>query len=746
MSIPNNVEYKDPEPGEIESYLESKGLQFFIKGDEINFPCPHGDCDTDREHPNRKDFHCSINSETGQYHCVKCGSSGNLTTLKRLLGDNPATGGENKSGRSYASTLRNPEKIANACHQDMSKNHREYIDYFMGRKISLLNINTYRLGCLELNGKMWLTIPIVEGGVCTYLKLRRPPEDDERDPKYKFYPKGVEAGVFGGDELLRSSSDSVMVCGGELDKIIAEQMDFGMPVISGTTGENDFKDAWVNKYLQNRRNIYICFDADEAGHKATEALAEKLKTMCPNASIFKVVIPEDLSEHADLTDANKAGITAKELLESVEFIGGAKPIDVNQFREMTTRDLAKVLSLTIKRDNANKVIIFLAMLSTYTEESQLNVFLNARSSSGKSYIVQEVSKYFPQIDILDFCKVTPTAFYYNEGCMRTDENGKLYLDLERKILIFYDQVDSLLQAKIRGLLSHDKKKLPFLNTNKSKNGANTAKDAYFLGYPSAFFCSANMKMDEQEQTRAFLLSPEITQDKIGDGVDLVELKMSNKSAFKKMLDENTDRQLLIDRVLYIKGLMVDDVNIPAEFGVAARFKKMCPRLEPRAQRDISHLGSLIKAIALLNAPFRKMSGQNLVATKNDVDQAFELWEYLNRSQKYGISPQALDFYTEIIIPAYNEKTASGIKGVSGVTLRDLNCYSVKVTGSTLNLAYCRNQFVPVLEAAGLISYEKNPENKKERLIVPLDLSVGQPQQDVDEANTEKESDTPDNMA
>ncbi|MBQ3294133.1 toprim domain-containing protein [Candidatus Saccharibacteria bacterium] len=733
MTTANNNKFKNPEPGEVEKYLESKGIEYFVKGEEIQFPCPHGDCDTNREHPEKKDFHCSINSVTGQYYCVKCNESGNFTTLKRHFGDDKKP---TESKRSYASLLRTPEKIAVACHNDMAKDHREYIDYFMKRGIKLYNINSYRLGCYMYNGKMWLTIPIIEGGVCTHLKLRCPPEDENRDPKYKVYPMGADTGVFGGDELLKSTSDSVLICGGELDKIIAEQMNFGMPAISGTAGEPTFKESWIDKYLANRRNVYICFDADDTGRRATEKLAKKLIERCPRMSVFKIVIPESLGNKADLTDANLAGMTAKQLLESAGYIGGAKPIDVSTFQEMGTKELANTLNLTIKCDDVNKVVIFLAMLSTYTEEDQLNIFLNARSSSGKSYIVQEISKLFPEVDIRDFCKISPTAFFYNEDNMIVGDDGVKYLDLSRKILLFYDQMNPQLQVNLRSLLSHDKKKLPFMNTNKGKNGANTATTLYIWGFPSTFFCSANMKMDEQEQTRAFLLSPEITQEKISAGIDLAELKMSDRSAYDEMLKSDASRQSLIDRVYYIKNLNVRHINIPAEFEIAKKFKEMFPRLEPRAQRDIFHLGSLIKAIALLNAPFREMNGNDLTAIQSDVDQAFELWKHLNKSQKYGISPQALDFYNGTILPAYTEKQKSS--SASGITIRELNLYNVKNTGTTLNLNFCRDQYIPVLEASGLISCEKNPDNHRETLIIPLDFQTGQSQ--TDEEDKDKKED------
>lgn len=51
--------------------------------------------------------------------------------------------------------------------------------------------------------------------------------------------------------------------------------------------------------------------------------------------------------------------------------------------EITLNDIEEILSLTIKGDNANKLALFLAMLSAFTDDSQINVALNAPSSTGK---------------------------------------------------------------------------------------------------------------------------------------------------------------------------------------------------------------------------------------------------------------------------------------------------------------------------------------------------------------------------
>ena len=57
--------------------------------------------------------------------------------------------------------------------------------------------------------------------------------------------------------------------------------------------------------------------------------------------------------------------------------------DVDDFREMTLDELNDILSLTIRHDKNNKLITFLAMLSAFTDSSQLNVSFNAPLVIGK---------------------------------------------------------------------------------------------------------------------------------------------------------------------------------------------------------------------------------------------------------------------------------------------------------------------------------------------------------------------------
>ena len=90
-----------------------------------------------------------------------------------------------------------------------------------------------------------------------------------------------------------------------------------------------------------------------------------------------------------------------------------------QFQPMTVEDLKRVLGLTIKEDDINKVITFLCCLSAYTDNAQLNISFNAPSSSGKSYIPLEIASLFPPEDVKELNYCTAQAFYHDHSTFDT---------------------------------------------------------------------------------------------------------------------------------------------------------------------------------------------------------------------------------------------------------------------------------------------------------------------------------------
>jgi len=67
-----------------------------------------------------------------------------------------------------------------------------------------------------------------------------------------------------------------------------------------------------------------------------------------------------------------------------------------------------------------------------------------------------------------------------------------------------------------------------------------------VGYCSSFiFCSAKLRMDEQEITRCLLLSPETTNEKIKKGISEVLRRETDGEQYNQQLENHPSRRLLL---------------------------------------------------------------------------------------------------------------------------------------------------------------------------------------------------------
>jgi AraC-like DNA-binding protein len=403
--------------------------------------------------------------------------------------------------------------------------------------------------------------------------------------------------------------------------------------------------------------------------------------------------------------------------------------------EITLRDVADVLSLTIKDDDSNKKIVFLCMLSAYTEDSQINVSLNAPSSTGKTYLAQEVAKLFPKEDKIEKSNASPTSFFYEDGEVNPVTKQKI-VDLERKILLFYEMPNPLLQEKLRALMSHDAKELHYSLTNKNK-GRNKTDQIVVRGYSATIFCSAGLRLDEQEATRAILLSPEATRAKLLESIKLRVKRGVDAAKFDEEIFWNYDRQMLMSRIVSIRNERINHILIPNGEDIERKFLDIVGVLKPRHQRDIAHLMELIKVIALLNLWHRRGSTGQIIASQSDIDQGFELWQEFFESQNLNVSPVVLKFYKKYIVPSYVEKFAKAkrtnktslfldmVANRVGLSSQELsNCFR-ETEGTSLNGEQLRKEILPQLANAGLIEWEKptgEDEDKRSRHIFPLLLT------------------------
>lgn len=388
----------------------------------------------------------------------------------------------------------------------------------------------------------------------------------------------------------------------------------------------------------------------------------------------------------------------------------------DSFKELSSKELVEILGLTIKRDEANKLITFLCQLSAYTEDAQFNVSYNAPSSTGKSFIPTEVARLFPAEDVIELGYCSPTAFFHDKAREYKKERNELIVDLSRKIIIFLDQPHTMLLEHLRPFLSHDKKEIHLKITDKSERGGLRTKNILLRGFPAVTFCTAKLAVNEQEATRFLLLSPEISQEKIREGISETIKKEADSGKYKAWLEENPERKLLKERIAAIRQAGIETIKMGAQVAAKIRdnFLGQNKILKPRNQRDIKRLLSIVKAFALLNLWWRERDGKTIIANEADFEEAFKLWGFISPSQEFNLPPHVYDLYQKIIVPLWDEKR----KPKRGINRQELLRKHLEICGYLPNFVELRQQSLPMLETAGLIVQESDPDDKRRMLIYP----------------------------
>ncbi len=164
--------------------------------------------------------------------------------------------------------------LVERCHLSLPENIKSYL---VDRGITDDLVGQFKIGYGEFYDRKWITIPVKDrDGIFCFLKLRKDPSDESNDNKYKFYPTGSGAEIFG-RECLKDNKDMVVVCEGEFDCMMLQN--FGIPSITSTAEAGNFKKEWIEE-LVDLEKIYVCFDKDEAGEKGVSSWLSNWRKIC----------------------------------------------------------------------------------------------------------------------------------------------------------------------------------------------------------------------------------------------------------------------------------------------------------------------------------------------------------------------------------------------------------------------------------------------------------------------------------
>jgi len=696
----------------IEEYLNKKSIAFQVVGKELVSKCIFSDCDSNSRD---NEAHLYFNIDTSQYQCKKCDAKGNMITLKKHFGEisqNEQKDGSKRNVRSLTPLM--VDKLQEALPEQIIK-------YLHTRGISDEVIKSHKLGYMNQYGTSWIAIPIKDiDGNYSFCKLRQDPRFGN---KKMTWPNEIEAQIYDWESLLMASG-RVLIAEGEMDALLMKSR--GITCITGTHGAGTTKDVWMEHFKPELEH-YICYDNDDAGKTGAAKMAEKLfKNGCKN--IFITQLPEEVGEKGDLGDyVVRLGLPIDDL-----FAKYAKPypekVDTSEFKEINMQDVCQVLEATIKKDDENKIVTFLSMLTTYTEDAQMNLFFNAPSSTGKSHIPLSVVELFPKEDVITLAYCSPTAFFHEQGSYNKEKN-EIVVDLARKIIIFTDMPDQALISRLRPVLSHDQKESRLKITDKAQKGGNKTKNIVLIGFPSVYFCSAEMRVDEQESTRFLMLSPSIEHEKIYQGVKQAIRKASDSEKFNQELDADPIRNLLKKRIQGIRQENIFDVKIEDIEHIEKLYLKDGASVRPRQQRDIKKIISIIKGFALLNLWFRKRDGDYIWASKKDIEDAFELWDKISYGQDYGLAPYLFEIYTKIIMVLWKEpgdlfsEFSNTADKKKFITRKEILKRHFQVYKTPLGMQKLRQQILPQLEQVGLIVQEKGGNGGREMVVIPLETGM-----------------------
>lgn len=539
------------------------------------------------------------------------------------------------------------------------------------------------------------------------------------------YPMGAKQEIFDYETL--HSNNELILCEGEFDKLVLEAQ--GIPAITFTGGAGTFKEEWKEHFKElvkakKLSKVTVNYDNDEPGKKGAEK-AVKTFLEIEDLAVCKIDLPEMEAGHKDVTDfLVHEGKSVTELLSLTKDV--TEKIDTSKFKPITSDELIEILGHTIKKDDNNKLLTLMCMLTAYTYDCQQNISFNAPSATGKSFLGLETGGLFPREDVMEIGYASPNAFFHEKGVYDKEKN-EIIVDLARLILIFLDQPHNQLLERLRPLLSHDKKEIRSKITDKNQRGGNRTKTVVIKGYPVVVFCTAGLKIDEQESTRFILLSPETTQEKIRQAIHEKFKKESDKEAYFKHIESIPERKLLKERIRAIKQEKVKDIILGNPVQAEEMFLKLCNKLKPRHQRDVGRLISLIKAFALLNCWFREKDGNSIITNEEDISEAFKVWESIAESQELNLPPYVYQLFKEVILPAYEDKQKLRLE-TYGLSRKELLKKHYEIHGRPLQDWTLRQEIIPMLENAGLITQEADPKDSRTKLIYPtasLTISKGQ---------------------
>lgn len=417
--------------------------------------------------------------------------------------------------------------------------------------------------------------------------------------------------------------------------------------------------------------------------------------------------------------------------------------------------IVEICGKEIKEEDSNIKQIALTFLSSYTN-NPMNLRILAPSGEGKTYLVTQIAKLFPEENTVILAKATSQSWKYNfitkklvengagnwqdydialkpleeelEKTKDKDEQDKIknqirelhdsacdLVDFTNKTIILVDSQSFELFENIKTTLSHDQENIKSFSVNKSKSGTLQGQKFIIRGFPAVIYCSAK---DEQKKDET---------NEINTRFNTVSLN-TNSRKYRKMLDFEAIKSSLPSFIFQQEIISDDEIEELKEIirTLTSDIKENGEILNPYAQgisslmksdagfrtRQLKILNNNIRMHALANANYRPRiihEGKKYpIATRDDIENASTLTKEPREIQPYKIKVFNEDIRTAILQHGTKKTLLSGT--VQGLTASEIADILTK-KGNSTDRQRLQETILKPLSDHGFLEKTRDPENQ-----------------------------------
>ena len=376
----------------------------------------------------------------------------------------------------------------------------------------------------------------------------------------------------------------------------------------------------------------------------------------------------------------------------------------------------KDLNLDMKGDYSCRMLVYLVAISAYTNDP-LTLYLKGPSSSGKTYMVTQVTNRFPKCDVISLGGLSPTALRHDHAVYEPPEDGerdgKWVVNLDKKILVFLEAPSNDTIDMLKPILSHDKREISYKITEKGKKGKLEAKHTVIRGWPACLFATCETKKLDEMSTRSLLAAPDTSKAKIFGAMELHAHNMVHPWA-----KDTKNGEAIRNSIQIIRDSKIN-IIIPYMDHVSSLFSKRFIS-NPRVMRDFKKMSAIIYAVAFVHSfqrPTLKLFGKEYVmATMADMSVADVIYTDIRETTEEGIPKNVIMFYVDVLYPLYEMSLKFPEVSINFINL--IHAHR-KVYGEVLSEPTMRrNRIKPLIEAGWIIPVP-DPSDKRKLIYEPL---------------------------